>query len=39
MLNVGFDKGLMVSELESGMLGSQTRLHSIMALELKVKTG
>jgi len=37
MLNVGYFEGLMVSELELRMVRSQSRLHSIMAVELKVK--
>jgi len=39
MLNVGYIEGLMVSYLESCMVGSQSRMHSIMAVELKVKKG
>jgi hypothetical protein len=39
MLNVGYIEGLMVSYLESCMVGSQSKLHSIMAVEVKVKNG
>jgi len=39
MLNVCYIEGLMVSYLESCMVVSQSRLHSIMAFEMKVKNG
>jgi len=37
MLYVGYIEGLMFSYLESCMVGSQSRVHYIMPVELKVK--